>query len=202
MNRRPTAETAEQRTASATSRRAYSTAGLLDDSCFARVGWTTGSDLKKNKKSKAGAPADLLVFDDQSTFAFRTQRTGGFGGWFQAGSGAYELVAIDHQTGMPRWTAKIPLRVRALAACGQFVIAAGVPDVVDPQDAWASIEGRDGGALYVLDKADGTKLAEFPLDAAPRWDGLSITDGKIFISCLDGRIVCLGVAGRRKGTES
>jgi outer membrane protein assembly factor BamB len=198
LNNQPTAETTEERAASpASGRRAYSTAGLLDDSCFARVGWTTRSDLKKNGKGKTGAPADLLVFDDHSTFAFRTQRTGGFGGWFQAGTGAYELVAIDHQTGKPRWAAKIPLRVRALAASGQFVIAAGMPDTVDPRDAWASIEGRAGGALYVIDKADGDKLAEYPLDVAPRWDGLSITDGRIFVSSLDGRIACLGAPDQR-----
>jgi hypothetical protein len=42
------------------------------------------------------------------------------------------------------------------------------------------------------DTADGAKLAEYRLAAAPRWDGLSITAGRIFVSLLDGRILCLG----------
>ncbi|MGB2821511.1 MAG: PQQ-binding-like beta-propeller repeat protein, partial [Phycisphaerae bacterium] len=67
--------------------RAFSTAGLLDDSWFSRVGWGGGG-------GKSGG-AELLVFNDQSTFAIRTRRKGGFGGWFQPASGAYELVAFD-----------------------------------------------------------------------------------------------------------
>jgi outer membrane protein assembly factor BamB len=175
--------------------RAYSTAGLLDDSYFARVAWSTRSQVGKRGKTKVGKnveAADLLIFDGQSTFTFRSRRQGGFGGWFQAGAGAYELAALDNQTGKPRWTLKIPLRVRALAAAGQVLFAAGPRDAVDPKDPWASVEGRAGGVLWALAAADGKKLGEYPLDAAPAWDGLAIGNHKIFLSSLDGKVICLG----------
>lgn len=175
-------------------RRAFSTAGLLDDSCFARVGWSTRNPVRKNGKTGKGALADLLVFDDQSIFSFESRRTGGFGGWFEAGTGAYELVALDKTSSAtkPRWKENIPVRVRAMAVAGGVLLAAGEPDVVDPKDPWASIEGRAGGVLWVLDAGDGSKLAEVALDAAPSWDGLAVADNKVLLSTVDGKVICLG----------
>ena len=176
------------------SRRAYSTAGLLDDSRFARVGWTTKDEIGAKGKSLTGMgkAADLLVFDKQSTFAFRSQRSGGFGGWFQVGTGAYELTATDNQLGKPRWTAKIPVRVQALAIAGPVLFAAGPRDTVDAKDPWASVQGRAGSVLCVFASADGKKLAEYPLDVVPAWDGLAIGNNKLFLSTLNGKVVCLG----------
>ena len=175
-------------------RRAYSTAGLLDDSCFARVGWTTKDEIGSKGKSLTGKgkAADLLVFDKQSTFTFRSQRSGGFGGMFQSGTGAYELAATDNQIGKPRWKMKIPVRVRALAVAGQTIFAVGPRDIVIPKDPWASVEGRAGSVLWAVAAADGKKLAEYPLDVAPVWDGLAIGDNKLFLSTLDGKVMCYG----------
>jgi outer membrane protein assembly factor BamB len=174
---------------------ACSTAGLLDDSCFARVGWTTGDmagKLGKSGKIKKAHPADLLVFNAQSTFTFESRRQGGFGGWFEADANAYELAAVDQELGKTRWTTKLPVRVRGLAAADKRVFAAGPRDVVDPKDPWASVEGRAGGVLWVLGAGDGKKLAEYPLDAAPVWDGVAVANNRIFVSTLDGRVICLG----------
>ena len=170
--------------------RAYSTAGLLDDSCFARVGWTTKSNIGNNGKAKGEKPADLLVFDGTSTFAFQSRRQGGFGGWFQAASGAYQMSATDRQ-GNLHWNVKLPVRVRALTAAGRTLFAAGSRDVASPPDPWAAIDGRAGGVLWVLATANGSKLTELALDAAPVWDGLAVGDNKVFLSTLDGKVICL-----------
>jgi outer membrane protein assembly factor BamB len=189
---RPTASKGADENSSASSQRAFSTAGLLDDSCFSRVGWTTGTKAGKVRAGAGAKVADLLVFNGQSIFTFRTLRQGGFGGWFLPGTGAYELAALDAASGKARWTLKIPIRVQAIAAAGQTLFAAGPRDVVDPKDPWASIEGRAGSVLWVFAASDGKKLAEYALDAAPSWDGLAAANNRLFLSTLDGKVICFG----------
>ena len=163
--------------------RAFSTAGLLDDSWFSRVGWGGGG-------GKSGG-AELLVFNDQSTFAIRTRRKGGFGGWFQPASGAYELVAFDKGGKNPRWSKTVPIRVRAMVAAGKTLFVAGPPDAVGASDPWAAFEGRKGGVLRAVSVGDGGKLAEYPLDSPPVHDGLVAAGGRLYLSALDGHVVCL-----------
>jgi outer membrane protein assembly factor BamB len=163
--------------------RAFSTAGLLDGSCFSRVGWSTG---------RKGGTADLLVFDERSTYTFRSRRKGGFGGWFKPGTGAYELAAIDKGLRKPRWSKTMPIRVRAMVAAGATLFVAGPPDVVEPSDPWAAFEGRKGSLLRAISAADGSKLAEYELDAPPVYDGLAAAAGRLYISTTTGRVACFG----------
>ena len=177
--------------------RAYSTAGLLDDSCFARVGWSTKCQIGNNGKAKA--PSRPICW---SSTAIRPSRfapgEGGFGGWFQAAAGAYEITALDSQTAKRRWTAGLPVCVRAMAAAGRHAVCRRHPRRGQSVRSWAAIEGRAGGLLWAMATADGKKLAELPLDAAPVWDGLSVAGTKLFLSTVDGKVMCLG---RRKPIE-
>jgi outer membrane protein assembly factor BamB len=163
--------------------RAFSTAGLLDDSYFSRVGWGGGGK---------GGQSELLVFDETSTYAFRIRRSGGFGGWFTPGTGADELVALDGSPGKPRWSAKVPLRVRAMAVAGPTLFVAGPPDVAEPSDPWATLEGRKGAVLWAINKADGKKTAEYKIASGPVFDGLIAAGGRLYLSTLDGKVMCLG----------
>jgi len=163
--------------------RAFSTAGLIDDSWFNRVGWGGGGP-------KSGG-AELLVFDDKATYAIRTRRTGGFGGWFKPASGAYELSAVDRKSNKPRWSKRVPIRVRAMAVASGTLFAAGPPDVVDPKDPWAAFEGRKGGVLRAVSAGDGRRLAEYKLDAPPVYNGLAAAAGRLYLSTVDGKIVCM-----------
>ena len=40
--------------------------------------------------------------------------------------------------------------------------------------------------------ADGKKLAEYTLNAAPVWDGISLANGQVYISLEDDTVQCLG----------
>jgi len=51
--------------------------------------------------------------------------------------------------------------------------------------------GVKGGVLSVTDKADGKVLSEFELDSAPVFDGMIAADKKLFISMVDGSVICL-----------
>ncbi len=166
------------------SSRAFSTAGLLDDSWFSRVGWGGGG-------GKSGG-VELLVFDDKSTYVIRTRRKGGFGGWFKPATGAYELVAIDKGPGKTRWSKTVPIRIRAMVAAAKTLFVAGPPDVLDSADPMGAFEGRKGGVLRAYSAADGKKLSDRKLDSPPVFDGLIAAGGRLYMTTVDGKVVCFG----------
>ena len=47
------------------------------------------------------------------------------------------------------------------------------------------------GKLMVHNGADGRLLAQYDLPACPVFDGLSAADGRLLISLIDGRLLCL-----------
>jgi outer membrane protein assembly factor BamB len=162
---------------------AFSTAGLLDPSYFSRVGWSTGAK---------GGGSELLIFDELSTYSFRTRRSGGFGGWFQPGTGAYGLAALDRKLQKPRWSQAIPVRVRAMVAAGETLFVAGPPDLADPKDPLGAFEDRKGAQLWAFAASDGQKLVDYRLESPPVFDGMAAAAGRLFLATTDGKVVCLG----------
>ena len=59
----------------------------------------------------------------------------------------------------------------------------------------AAFEGRRGALLVAVSPADGQKLAAYRLDSMPRFDGLIAAGGRLYLSTVDGKVLCLG-AGR------
>lgn len=110
------------------------------------------------------------------------------------------------------WQGEVPLMPRAMVLTDEFLFIAGpavfdekktadyfytnrtddtdLPDFV--KDALDSYEGRKGAMLSVTDKADGKVLSVCELDSAPVFDGMIAADEKLFISMVDGTVVCLG----------
>jgi len=82
------------------------------------------------------------------------------------------------------------VRVNSLVLSSRTLLAAGTPDLIDPDDPWAAYEGRRGGRLLAISAADGKLLAEYPLDAPPVLDGLAVAGGRLLISSIDGKILC------------
>jgi len=102
----------------------------------------------------------------------------------------------------------LPLLVNAMALGGGNLFIAGPPDVADEtkmlgylpgadddinrelkaqDDAW---RGKRGGLLWAVSAEDGEKLAEYKIDSVPVSDGMSVAEGKVFISLIDGGVVC------------
>jgi len=90
----------------------------------------------------------------------------------------------------PQWAVWVPIRVKAMVATTGTLFIAGAPDVMDPKDPLAALEGRKGGLLRAVSAADGKKLAEYPLDAPPVLDGLIAARGRLFIATRDGKLTC------------
>jgi len=95
-----------------------------------------------------------------------------------------------------RWSTDMPLTGKAMALAGNVLFVAGTPIGFPPEEPAAkyvaSYEGRLGGILWAVSAADGKKLAEYKLPAAPAWDGMAAAGNRLFLSMADGSIICWG----------
>ena len=113
-----------------------------------------------------------------------------------------EISAIDFN-----WRKENPpIQTRAMVLAGKTLFIAGPLDVVDEEQIFAKpfdkqiaaqaasqvalLQGKGGALLVSVSTADGNKLSELKLDAAPIFDGLAAADGKLFVVMMDGSVVC------------
>jgi len=103
----------------------------------------------------------------------------------------------------------LPLLVNAMVLGDKTLIVAGPPDVADEtqmlsylpganddinrqlkaqEDAWC---GKHGGLLWVVSAENGERLAEYKTESIPVFDGMSVAEEKVFMSMIDGSVVCL-----------
>jgi outer membrane protein assembly factor BamB len=194
----------------------FSTAGLLDDSWFNRTYWmysaTWPGFYLANWAAKTG---QLLVVGPEHTYAIQSFPERNLQSpLFTPGERGYLLFAdrndnepvLDYRTQgttkgwgftrqqPPQWHQWTPVRIRGMVLAGRQLFVAGPPDVIDLHDPMASFEGRQGGALWTVSAADGQKLAEVKLAAAPVFDGLVAATGRLYLSTTDGKVLCLGAA--------
>jgi hypothetical protein len=78
-----------------------------------------------------------------------------------------------------------------MVLAGQTLFVTGSPDVVNPNDPWASLEGRGGSLLQAVSTADGSILSDLTLDSAPIFDGMAAAYGRLYISMQDGSVICM-----------
>ena len=120
-----------------------------------------------------------------------------------------------------RWSRDVPLYVRAmvLTRCpdlrretqGQAdktLFMAGPLDIIDEEEVFsrpdargleeklreqtAALEGQKGALLWVVSVSDGKKLAQYNLESVPVWDGMAATNGRLYLSMKNGRVLCFG----------
>ena len=87
-----------------------------------------------------------------------------------------------------KWSARLPLRPRAMLRAGDMLFLAGVPETPTPGDPHATFEGRAGGMLHTASTGDGKPLAYRKLKSPPVWDGLAAAGGKLYMSAMDGSV--------------
>jgi len=88
-----------------------------------------------------------------------------------------------------KWQRMIPLRVRAMVLAGRRLFAAGTPDVHDPEDPLAALEGRKGARLHIFAATDGSPVASLPLRSPPAFDGMVAARGSLYLSTVDGKVL-------------
>lgn len=102
-----------------------------------------------------------------------------------------------------KWQSMVPLRIRAMVLtqsassrpATNLLFAAGLPDVIDPEDPLASFEGRNGSLLNMYSASDGTLLKSITLASVPAFDGMIAANGRIYMATNDSKLICM--AGKK-----
>ena len=118
------------------------------------------------------------------------------------GLGSMPTAQVEHN-----WTQDVPLIVRAMALAGQTLFIAGPPDVLDEEDVYKRYGepevqaklaeqaevylGKAGALLLAVSTADGKTLAQHKLASVPEWDGMAAAAGRLYVTTLDGKVICL-----------
>jgi hypothetical protein len=84
-----------------------------------------------------------------------------------------------------KWTAQLPFVARSLVLTRDALLVAGGKS---PTETAAS---HGPGAFWVASREDGSKKASCELPAPPVLDGMALTDVGVFVSTIDGTVVCL-----------
>jgi outer membrane protein assembly factor BamB len=122
-------------------------------------------------------------------------------------------IPKDEQTAVRyKWKIEDPaFQARALVVAGSTMFAAGPPDIISEEDAFfalddqavrdklaeqsAVLKGKDGSIMWAVDTKTGKKLAEYKLEFMPVFDGMAAANGKIFMSTMDGDVICYSGRG-------
>ncbi|MCD6287586.1 MAG: PQQ-binding-like beta-propeller repeat protein [Candidatus Hydrogenedentes bacterium] len=99
-----------------------------------------------------------------------------------------------------RWTRPSSVIVRGMALAGDKLVIAGLPAIAkkdehilqftNPQAALDAFAGKKGALLNVVSADDGSNISEYKLESCPVMDGLSIVDGRVYMSLKNGQLVC------------
>ncbi|MCD6304377.1 MAG: PQQ-binding-like beta-propeller repeat protein, partial [Planctomycetes bacterium] len=155
----------------------------------------------------------VMVFDDKAIYSYgRTDVH-----WSnQLQDGPYHLFAVDRGHGSRRWSRPVGIRVRAMVLAGGVLFAAGsvadaagssggaagwdalAKDAPAAEAARQNAQAQQGGAmLLAISAADGRELARCRLESPPVLDGMAAAAGRLFLSCLDGTVVCMEGKAKR-----
>jgi outer membrane protein assembly factor BamB len=159
--------------------------GFLDDSLYGRTQFHLDG----------GEFCHLLCFNEQRSYGFQLSTGTGHFVFFTPGGEGYSILGFDRGQSprskrKPIWEQKLPLRVYAMVLAGENLFLAGLPDVVDPNDPLASLEGRKGARLVALRAETGETLAQLELDAPPVFDSLIAARGVLYLADRAGSVIC------------
>jgi len=84
-----------------------------------------------------------------------------------------------------KWTAQLPFVARSIVLTRDALLVAGGKSPTE------SAERHGPGVFWVASREDGSKTAACALPAPPVLDGMALTDAGVFVSTIDGAVVCL-----------
>ena len=99
------------------------------------------------------------------------------------------------RTELPIWEQRIPIRVHGMLLSREHLYLAGAPDLAPDEGAYEAMIGKRGALFRVVSRADGSTLAEFEMNEAPIFDGLIAAGGKLYMTTMEGTLVCFGGKG-------
>lgn len=190
----------------------YSSAGLLDDNWWHRTYWIWGDRHWGRASGWAVASryrpsGRILVSDEETVFGYGRKNVSGnsLAGYqlFRAEKKVEvvnrkiknnNLAVMKYQTPdivNHLWAHEIPVVGRAMVLADNAVYVAG--PVMEFGAEEPRFDDADSPAvLMAFDIEDGAELARKALDTQPVFDGMAAARGRLYISTIDGTIVCLG----------
>jgi outer membrane protein assembly factor BamB len=108
------------------------------------------------------------------------------------------------------WSKAVKLQARAMLLADKVLFIAGPPDLLDEEELYsqmgeeglkgyreledqsAALKGEQGALLWAVSAEHGKILAEYPLGSLPVFDGMSAAGGKLYLSLMNGTVVCMG----------
>ncbi len=110
----------------------------------------------------------------------------------------------------PKWSEDVPIYVRAMVLGGQKLFIVGPPDIIDEEQTFqkltekdpevqklldeqdAVLEGQDGARLLSVNIDTGEVENNLTVHSLPAWDGMAGANGHLYLSTLDGKLICFG----------
>jgi outer membrane protein assembly factor BamB len=84
-----------------------------------------------------------------------------------------------------QWTAQLPFVARSLVLTRDALLVAGGKSPTE------TAERHGPGTLWVASREDGSRMTACTLPASPVLDGMAVTDTGVFVSTIDGAVICL-----------
>jgi outer membrane protein assembly factor BamB len=55
-----------------------------------------------------------------------------------------------------------------------------------------ALEGHRGAKMWAVNVETGEQSAGLELTSPPVWDGIAVSQGRVFVSTMDGKLQCFG----------
>ena len=162
-----------------------------------------------------GTARDMSTFRNNGTVAGGKPVAGKFGQGIQFTVGKKKggdnaVQKPGDSLVQPKWTSDVPIYVRAMVLAGPTLFIVGPPDIIDEESTFQqlterdpevqallakqddALEGKAGGQLLAVNADTGEVEHKVELGTLPAWDGLAGANGRLFLSTLDGKLMCFG----------
>jgi outer membrane protein assembly factor BamB len=182
----------------------FSSAGYLDDTWWHRTYLQIGREMRTGYGGWGAAgnthiSGRALVRNEDRAFGFGRKSYTITGSHLGLQS-EYHLFAADIELIQPAkkrkkpgktqvkylWSKAIPLYPRGMLLAGETLFLAGPSEIGD----FAARVPEGEIWLWAVSTEDGTRLAQYKLKAAPVYDSFAASQGNLYFTTVDGRIVC------------
>lgn len=169
---------------------------FLDDSYFTRTAISVGTSY-----------GQLIAYNGMIAYGLQVYETAGRNSHFYPGTSSVRLyssnilprkepwspnsyVNVGRGNFETNWSVNIPVRGKAMVLTNETLFVCGQPDIFDPKDPFAAIDGKLGSVLIAVSTVNGDILAEHKIESIPVFDSLIAANSSLYMTTEDGKVHC------------